>query len=269
MASTWPTRNRCATASCKGHRSPSRRSATYSIIARTTLERWCDCCRVCSRQSGPGRMLCIRGRVQWAIAKIEHRGLPFDLPLLTRLRRHWDGMRIDMVSMLDPFGVYEIVDGVAHWRMDRFEAFVAHYKLAWPRLASGKLCTDDETFREMAILYPMVNPLRELRCSLSKLKLNALAVGARCTQSHAVVGLLAPRPHAVRQSLRSTSSARPSGCVSRCATAGACADPSRLSAAGSSHCGGRERRRQRCWRHVRAATFIWASPSRSGCCATA
>ena len=24
-----------------------------------------------------------------------------------------------------------------------------------------------------------------------------------------------------------------------------------------------------CWRHVRAATFIWASPSRLGCCATA
>ena len=49
----------------------------------------------------------LRGRVQWAMAKIEHRGLPIDLRLLTRLRRHWDGMRIDMVSALDPFGVYE------------------------------------------------------------------------------------------------------------------------------------------------------------------
>jgi ABC-type uncharacterized transport system substrate-binding protein len=83
-----------------------------------------------------------------------------------------------MVSALDPFGVYEIIDGVAHWRMERFEAFVAHYNLHWPRLASGKLRTDDETFREMAMLYPLVNPLRELRCSLSKLKLNSLAVGA-------------------------------------------------------------------------------------------
>ena len=83
-----------------------------------------------------------------------------------------------MVTALDPFGVYEIVNGVAHWREERFEAFIAHYKLAWPRLASGKLCTDDETFREMSMLYPIVNPLRELRCSLSKLKLNSLAVGA-------------------------------------------------------------------------------------------
>ena len=120
----------------------------------------------------------LRGRIQWAIAKIEHRGLPIDLPLLTRLRRHWDGMRTDMVTELDPFGIYEIAGGVAHWRNERLEAFVAHYKLPWPRLASGKLCTDDETFREMALLHPIVNPLRELRCSLSKLKLNSLAVGA-------------------------------------------------------------------------------------------
>jgi DNA polymerase-1 len=120
----------------------------------------------------------LRGRVQWAIAKQEARGVPIDLPMLTRLRTHWDGMRTDMATVLDPFGVYEIVGGVAHFRMAKFEAFVAHHRLYWPRLVSGQLCTDDETFREMATLYPQVNPLRELRCSLSKLKLNALAVGS-------------------------------------------------------------------------------------------
>jgi hypothetical protein len=117
-----------------------------------------------------------RGRVQWAIAKQERRGLPVDLPLLARLRSHWEGMRTDMVTALDPFGVYEIVNGLAHWRMQRFEAFVTHYRLQWPRLASGKFCTDEETFREMATLYPVVNPLRELKCSLSQLRLNDLAV---------------------------------------------------------------------------------------------
>jgi DNA polymerase-1 len=118
-----------------------------------------------------------RGRVQWAIAKIEQRGLPDDLPLLSRLRRHWEGMKTDMVTALDPFGVYEIINGIAHFRMQRFEAFVVYHQLQWPRLASGKLCTDEETFREMATLYPMVNPLRELKCSLSQLRLNDLAVG--------------------------------------------------------------------------------------------
>jgi DNA polymerase I len=101
-----------------------------------------------------------RGHVQWTIAKIEQRGLPIDLPLVSRLRRHWEGMKTDMVTALDPFGVYEIINGVAHFRMQRFEAFVSYYHLQWPRLASGKLCTDEETFREMATLYPIVNPLR-------------------------------------------------------------------------------------------------------------
>ena len=151
--------------------------------------------------------------------------------------------------------------------MKRFEAFVAYYKLSWPRLASGKLCTDDETFREMAMLYPIVNPLRELRCSLSKLKLNALAVGADARNRTPLWAYwhkdraLCAFNHEIR--LRPCQVAA----FQRCATAGACADPSRLSAAGSSHCGGGERRRT-CWRHVRVATFIWASPSRSGCCAT-
>ena len=36
----------------------------------------------------------------------------------------------------------------------------------------------DQTFREMAGKYPHIEPLRELRYSLSKLRLNDLAVGS-------------------------------------------------------------------------------------------
>jgi DNA polymerase I len=183
----------------------------------------------------------LRGRIQWAIAKIEHRGLPIDLPLLTRLRRHWDGMRTDMVTELDPFGIYEIAGGVAHWRNERFEAFVAHYKLPWPRLASGKLCTDDETFREMAMLHPIVNPLRELRYQIEA---QFTGGGRGCTQSHTLVGLW--RKDRTLRAFNHEIRLRPSQVApfQHCATARACADPSRLSAAGSAHCRGGERRRQ-------------------------
>src|SRR5262249_53000866 len=98
-------------------------------------------------------------------------------PRLSRLRTHWQGMRTDMVSALDPFGVYEIANGIAHWREKQFEAFVDGHGLYWPRLTSGKLCTDDETFPGKATPYSQVNPFGELRCSLYKLKLNALAIG--------------------------------------------------------------------------------------------
>ena len=49
--------------------------------------------------------------------------------------------------------------------------------IPWPLLESGQLDLKDETFRQMAKAYPVVSPYRELRHSLSELRLNDLAVG--------------------------------------------------------------------------------------------
>jgi hypothetical protein len=49
--------------------------------------------------------------------------------------------------------------------------------MSWPTLPSGALDETDETFRDMGGRYPFIEPLRELRYTLSKLKLNALSVG--------------------------------------------------------------------------------------------
>ena len=49
--------------------------------------------------------------------------------------------------------------------------------IPWPRLPSGRLALDQDTFRDMAHVYPIVNPMRELRASLSQLRLEQLAVG--------------------------------------------------------------------------------------------
>src|SRR5262249_29416814 len=51
--------------------------------------------------------------------------------------------------------------------------------IAWPRLESGALALDDDAFREMARAYPAeVAPMRELRYTLSQMRLNDLAVGS-------------------------------------------------------------------------------------------
>ena len=50
-------------------------------------------------------------------------------------------------------------------------------RVPWPRLASGTLATDDDTFRQMARAYPAVASLHELRHTLGKMKLNRLQVG--------------------------------------------------------------------------------------------
>jgi len=122
----------------------------------------------------------LRAEYQWAIAQQERRGVPFNLPLLTTIRRHWGGMQADLVRELDaPFGIYEFdADGVPHWRKERFKAFVQRNRMSWPAYDNGTLDETDQTFREMAARYPFIEPLRELRYSLSKLKLNDLQVGS-------------------------------------------------------------------------------------------
>ena len=104
----------------------------------------------------------LRAKFQWVMARVERRGIPLGLPLLTQIRRRWTDIRTDLVREFDRFGIYEIVDGVAHWRKARFAEFVEHSRMTWPRLESGALDEADETFREMEGRYPFIGPLREL-----------------------------------------------------------------------------------------------------------
>jgi len=59
----------------------------------------------------------------------------------------------------------------------RWAGWLAQNGIPWPRLLSGALDLSDETFRQMARRYPEVAPIRELRHTLSQLRLNDLAVG--------------------------------------------------------------------------------------------
>jgi hypothetical protein len=61
---------------------------------------------------------------------------------------------------------------------ERFADYLTENGIGWPRLESGALALDDETFRQMVKVQPSLAPLRELRYSLSKLRLFDLAVGA-------------------------------------------------------------------------------------------
>jgi DNA polymerase I-like protein with 3'-5' exonuclease and polymerase domains len=118
-----------------------------------------------------------RGKFQWVIAQQERRGVPIDLPMLTRLRAQWSAIKCDLVAEKDQFGIYEIANGEPHWRKKRFADYLHHNKLPWPKLDSGVYDESDEAFKEMEGRYPQVKELRQLRYTLSKLKLNDLQVG--------------------------------------------------------------------------------------------
>ena len=116
----------------------------------------------------------LRGRYMAAAAAIEHNGIPIDVSTLTVLRAHWTDIQDALISDID--ADYGVFDGRT-FKTNRFEAFLARHDIPWPRLESGSLDLDRDTFRQMAKSYPIISPLRELRHALSEMRLNDLAVG--------------------------------------------------------------------------------------------
>jgi hypothetical protein len=116
----------------------------------------------------------LRGRYMAAVAHMEYAGVPIDGPMLDKLRRYWAAIQDKLIARIDvDYGVYEN----GSFRQYRFEAWLTRAGIPWPRLDSGALDLQDDTFRQMARIYPAVSPLRELRSSLADLRLNDLAVG--------------------------------------------------------------------------------------------
>jgi DNA polymerase family A len=116
----------------------------------------------------------LRGRYMAAASAMEYTGVPIDTEMLALLRRHWLAIQDSLIAEIDSqYGVYE----GRTFKLERFARWLAQNDIPWPRLESGQLDLSDGTFRGQARSCPAVSPLRELRSSLSDLRLNDLAVG--------------------------------------------------------------------------------------------
>jgi hypothetical protein len=117
----------------------------------------------------------LRGRYMAAAAAMEHAGTPIDTAMLELFRHHWTDIQDQLIAEID--AAYGVFDGRT-FKAERFAVWLATNDIPWPLLESGNLDLSDDTFRQQARAYPAVSPLRELRSSLSDLRLNDLAVGA-------------------------------------------------------------------------------------------
>ena len=116
----------------------------------------------------------IRGRYMAAVACMEHNGIPIDAPSLDVLKHNWTDIQSRLiVDVNQDYGVYE----GRTFKRDKFEAFLACNGIPWPRLPSGVLDLKDDTFKDMARSYTQISPLRELRATLSGMRLSDLYVG--------------------------------------------------------------------------------------------
>ena len=116
----------------------------------------------------------LRGRYMIAAAEMEWAGIPVNVPALTQLQDHWALIQDHLITRIDRH--YGLFEGRT-FKADRFARWLAAYHIPWPRLPSGALALDDDTFREMARFYRAVAPIAELRYALSKMRLADLAIG--------------------------------------------------------------------------------------------
>lgn len=116
----------------------------------------------------------LRGRYTAAAAAMEDVGVPIDVEMLERLREGWTTIQDRLIAAIDRD--YDVYEGRT-FKRERFARWLATNNIPWPRLESGQLDLSDDTLKQLARAYPQVSPLRELRSSLSGMRLNDLAVG--------------------------------------------------------------------------------------------
>lgn len=116
----------------------------------------------------------LRGRYMSACARIERTGIPLDYPLLERLKQHWATIQQKLIEAIDQdYGVYS----GGTFKQDKFAAYLNLRQIPWPLTDTGRLNLLDNTFKDMARHHPELNALRELRVTLSKMRLIDFSVG--------------------------------------------------------------------------------------------
>jgi DNA polymerase-1 len=116
----------------------------------------------------------LRGRYMLAVSRIQMNGVPLDVEVLEKLQTNWLAIQDQLIADIDSdYGVYE----GRTFKTCRWEEYLMAHGIPWPRLETGRLSMSDATFREMARSYVEVAPIRELRSTLSGMRLANLHVG--------------------------------------------------------------------------------------------
>jgi hypothetical protein len=96
------------------------------------------------------------------------------MEIYERLKASWQHIQLRLIKEVDhDYGVFE---GTT-FKAQRFEMYLDKKGFDWPRLPTGRLSLESESFKEMSLIYPEIQPLHQVRETLSKLKLNELTVG--------------------------------------------------------------------------------------------
>ncbi len=117
----------------------------------------------------------LRGEYAWSVACVETNGIPLDFVTISELKKYWPEIKQTLIKNIDKkYNVYEN----EVFKQNKFQKYLIESNIPWPKTITGKLELSDDVFKERAKLYPEINELRELRNTISKLKLNDIAIGS-------------------------------------------------------------------------------------------
>jgi hypothetical protein len=116
----------------------------------------------------------LRGRYIKAVALMQATGVPIDTAVLQDCIMSWADIKAELIAEID--SNYHVFEGQS-FKSNLWAAFLQRNNIPWPRLDSGALALDDDTFRQQARAFPMVAPIRELRAALAEMRLAGLTVG--------------------------------------------------------------------------------------------
>jgi hypothetical protein len=116
----------------------------------------------------------LRGNYMKAAANMEFNGIPIDSKMLATFRANWEKLQDRLIAEVDKR--YYVYEGRT-FKASKFQNWLIANNISWIHLSSGALDLSDDTFKAMSNTYPEVAMLRELRATLSQMRLSELAVG--------------------------------------------------------------------------------------------
>lgn len=116
----------------------------------------------------------VRGRYMYAVACMQHVGVPFDMEKWATMRERWDFIQDALIAEVD--SAYHVYEN-GSFRRHLFAEYLIRNNIPWPVLKSGVLELTDEVFKERSNAFPQLLDLRYLRDAQAKMRLFAFSVG--------------------------------------------------------------------------------------------
>jgi hypothetical protein len=117
-----------------------------------------------------------RGEYTKVIAWAEFTGVPVEASLYRAMQAHWPTLQARVIGQVNrTIPVFE----QGHFRIALFETWLKNQNLLteWPRTLTGELSLEDDTFKQIALRYPHLGPLRQARQMLWQMRRLDVSIG--------------------------------------------------------------------------------------------